>query len=240
MSPVLISKPQPGYKISIPSWILKLQPNAPNFGVAGWSGCQRRKRCPLPLDTLHWGSWADIRADKTEQIRRRKAMSVDRSPTPWDGERNYLYWHPGTSWFSEAPSPSIIVWKQQAPGRNEKVKKQISTTDIKNFEAMWKGDHHNSVTATEPEGWGDCGMYTRAVISPLAVYLQCQREENSKGCVPHTTESSDWPWQIHPSRSGRKVVETSAKVPRTTQVGQTWNLCKSEQLRLLGWTSVVL
>lgn len=49
----LISKPQPGYTLSIPSWILKLQPNAPHFGAAGWRGCQRRKRCPLPLDTLH-------------------------------------------------------------------------------------------------------------------------------------------------------------------------------------------
>lgn len=155
-------------------------------------------------------------------------------------ERNYLYWHPGTTWFSEAPSPSVIVWRQQAPGRNEKAKKQISTSDIKNFEGMWKWDHHNSVTATEPGGWGDCGMYTGAVICPLAVYLQCQGEENSKECVPHTTESSDWLWQIHPSRSGRKVVETSAKVPRATQVGQTWDLCKPEQLRLLGWTSVVL
>lgn len=56
ISLALISKPQPSYTLSIPTWILKLQPDAPNFGAAGWRGCQRRKRCPLPLDMLHWGS----------------------------------------------------------------------------------------------------------------------------------------------------------------------------------------
>jgi len=36
--------------------------------------------------------------------------------------------------------------------QNEKGEEQISSSDVKNFVVMWKGEDHNSVTATESGG----------------------------------------------------------------------------------------